>query len=109
MSLVDTIFHYIARGCKGGVRTEGTWHYKADTLYLNITKTVNDEDSTEITGFIKKDIAKYIPIQVDSFLILANVYEDKRYMKKQYKAINKLRNRDLNEQIRGFLHKKLNE
>jgi hypothetical protein len=40
LSLVDTIFHYIARGCKGGVRTEGTWHYKADTLYLNITKTI---------------------------------------------------------------------
>ena len=101
MFLFDGFYYLIAESCKGTSREDGTWRYEGNVLYLKTTKSTDYYDSTKIE--------KYLPIQVDSFLVLAYISKSKKYMKKMYKELHNLHTTDLNENSSGFLYKKLNE
>jgi hypothetical protein len=99
--LFDGFYYSIAKSCRGINREDGVWSYERDTLYLKVTKSTEYYDSTRIE--------KYLAIQMDSFLVLAYISENKKYMKKMYKELRNLNTADLNESSRGFLYKKLSK
>lgn len=101
LALLDSSYYSIVRSCKGTDREDGIWRYEKDTLYLQITKSTGYYDSTKLE--------KYIPIAVNSCLVLAPIYDSKKYRKQVYKEIRSLQQTDFNETSRGFLYKKLSK
>ncbi len=69
--LFDGFYYSIAKSCRGTSREDGTWRYEDNLLYLKTTKSIDYYDSTKIE--------KYLPIQVDAFLVLAYISKNKNY------------------------------